>query len=199
MLVAENGYLGKDNLSRQYFALAVHGHNGSGWYPMIANDRFDKLGIEVQPWINRPDGYNLFCGQRGVGSRTMKSPPNWEGNAKTRFSGPWKLRPHPGKDAAKLIHLASLEADLLGAQRCIIWSSSSGVKALVAGVPVRYDAPHWICSAAAARLDAVEDCRDDAARRYALNCMANAQHSVEELESGAPFVTIAENIEAASW
>lgn len=199
VLVAENGYLGKDRSDRQLYALAVHGHNGSGWYPMTGDSRFAKLGIEVQPWVDRPEGYNLICGQRGVGSRTMKSPPNWEGTAARKIAGPNKLRRHPGKDALKAPHIASLESDLAGARRCVIWSSSSGVKALVAGIPVRYDAPHWVCQAAGARLDAAEDCRDDGARMYALHCMAHAQYSIEELESGEPFVAISENIEVATW
>lgn len=199
MLVAENGYLGKDDLGRQYYALAVHGHNGSGWYPMTGNDRFGKLGITLQPWVDRPDGYDLVCGQRGIGSRTMASPENWHTSALKRVPGRGKVRPHPGKDAAKAPALTSLDNDLAGAKRCIVWSSSSGVKALVAGIPVRYDAPFWICSAGATRLGEAEDRRDDGARLYAMQCMAHAQHSIAELESGEPFAAIRDNVEGATW
>ncbi len=195
MLVAENGYLNHADGHKTY-ALAIHGHNGSGWYPMFDDDRFQLLGTEPQPWIER-DGIDLICGQRGIGSREMASPPNWHVLAAKRIPQPdhCRVRLHPGNLPAK----TTVEEDLAAARRCIIWSSSSGVKALVMGIPVRYDAPHWICFAAGTRLVDPKDCRDDALRSYALQCMANAQYTIEEIESGFPFVTFRDACEEATW
>lgn len=196
VLVAENGYLGKDAEGRQYYALAIHGHNGSGWWPMFDDDRFAMLGIELQPWITR-DGIDLICGQRGIGSRQMASPPNWHINVTKRIPQPdkYRIRPHPGNLPAP----TTVEQDLEAARRCIIWSSSSGVKALVMGIPVRYDAPHWICSTAATRIDDPDDRISDAWRIEALRQMADAQFSVEELETGFPFTVYRDACEVAKW
>lgn len=187
VLVCENGYIGKDDQGRQYYAIAAHGHNGSGWWPSNGGERrFEKLGIEVKPWVKRPDGYALVCGQRGIGSPSMASPQNWHVNAAAHVAK-WhpnvKIRLHPGNQPAKI----PLETDLAGAAYCVIWSSSSGVKALIEGIPVIYDAPHWICEGAASRMRmSFEDPTDDE-RLEALERMAWAQWSVAEIESGEPF------------
>lgn len=201
VLVAENGYMGKDDQGRQYYALAIHGHNGSGWIPMHDDDRFAMLGIKLMPWVDRPQGYDLVCGQRGIGSRLMASPYNWHVQAIKRIPQPTnvRIRTHPGNLPAT----TTLESDLAGAQRCIIWSSSSGVKALIAGIPVWYDAPHWICSAGAYPLTgnrgAFMGDNPDEARLYAMTCMANGQYSVDELESGGPFATFRDSVGVATW
>ncbi len=196
VLVAENGYIGKDSTGWQYYALAIHGHNGSGWWPTFTDNRFDLLGIELQPWITR-DGVDLVCGQRGIGSRTMKSPPNWDRNVVPRIPQPskFRIRPHPGNLPAP----TTVEQDLEAARRCIIWSSSSGVKALAMGIPVRYDAPHWICSVAATRVGETADRTDNERRAYAMRRAASAQFSSAELESGFPFVVYRDACEVAKW
>jgi hypothetical protein len=202
VLVCENGYIGKDAEGRQHYAIAAHGHNGSGWWPVGAEDRFSALGVDVLPWVNRPDGYALICGQRGIGSPTMASPPNWHIGAQKRvkaFHPNTKLRLHPGNKAPAV----PLEQDLAGAAWCVIWSSSSGVRALCLGVPVIFDAPHWICEGAAMRLGAGGGTfPTDEQRAQALHRMAWAQYSVAEIESGEPFVRfrslIAERQKAAA-
>jgi hypothetical protein len=186
VLVCENGYIGKDAEGRQHYAIAAHGHNGSGWWPVGAEDRFSALGVDVLPWVNRPDGYALICGQRGIGSPTMASPPNWHIGAQKRvkaFHPNTKLRLHPGNKAPAV--------------------SSSGVRALCLGVPVIFDAPHWICEGAAMRLGAGGGTfPTDEQRAQALHRMAWAQYSVAEIESGEPFVRfrslIAERLKAAA-
>lgn len=202
VIVCENGYLGKDSQGRQLYAMSVHGHNGSGWFPIGDADRFAQLEIELQPWREgRDDGYLLLCAQRGIGSRTMASPAQWEiktGKALTAI-GQTKLtvRRHPGQVPAK----TTLEQDLEGARACVIWSSASGVKALVMGIPVIYTAPHWICADAAVRgVHAVASLmRNDEMRRRAMHKMAWGQRTVEEIESGEPFVIFRECLGEARW
>jgi hypothetical protein len=200
VLVCENGYAGVDSAGRQYYAIGVHGHNGAGWYPCGNEDRFVALGIAVEPW--RADGSHvLICGQRGIGSKQMASPPNWHTFAaqemKKRTSRPIRIRQHPGNGPPAV----PLEDDLAGAWACCIWSSSCGIRALAAGVPVFYSAPKWICAEAASRdLDSIETPgRDDAARLSALSRMAWGQRSVDEIETGEVFVRIRENAEARQW
>jgi hypothetical protein len=199
VLVCENGYIGKDAEGRQRYAISVHGHNGSGWFPEGTEDRFAALGIELAPW--RTDGQHLLiCAQRGIGSRKMASPPSWEYDATRRIGKATKrvtrVRAHPGNKAAAI----PLENDLADAWACVIWSSSAGVKALTLGVPVLYDAPHWICERAARPLVYAENpLRSDVPRLEALRHMAHGQWSVAEIESGEPFARILANIKAATW
>lgn len=197
VLVAENGYIGKDEIGRQLYALSVHGHNGSGWFPVGEEDRFTPLGIEVYPWVDRPEGYALICGQRGIGSRQMASPSNWHYQIQKYLGqfGPTKVRLHPGNKPAT----TRLDDDLAGANKCVIWSSSSGVLALTLGVPVMYDAPRWICQQAAVSSRSDGLIIDDDLRRKALHKMSWGQWRVSELESGEPFIRIRDNIGAAKW
>jgi len=199
VVVCENGYIGKDERDRQLYAISVHGHNGSGWWPTGDTDRFGALGIDVKPW--RTEGeYILVCGQRGIGSALMASPVLWHEKAATRIqkidSHPIKLRLHPGRHEA----VVPLNTDLSKAHAVAIWSSSSGVKALVEGIPVVYDAPRWIASDSGVPLsDIGKLCRDDEKRKTALHKMAWAQWTVDEILRGEPFARIKERLGSASW
>lgn len=193
VLVAENGYLGADTEGRQFYALAVHGHNGSGRFPEGGPERFAALHLQPANW--RESGEHvLVCGQRGIGSRTMASPPDWHNQAARRLRSatkrPVQVRGHP---EAAPPPVGTLAENMAGAHAVVVWSSGSGIKALMAGYPVYYDAPRWILEGASRRLG--EDIEapkvDDAARLRALERMAWAQWSVAEIESGEPFVRLA--------
>ena len=141
VIVAENGYL--QQIDKTYYALATHGHNGSGWSPVGADDRFAKLGFTIKPPREGGD-YILVREQRGIGSELMASPPGWGQKMlavlQRNTSFPVRLMQHPG-DKGKL------EKDLAAmskARSVVIWSSAIGVRALVEGIPVQHFAPHWI-------------------------------------------------------
>lgn len=200
VLVCENGYCGKDDVDRQLYAISVHGHNGSGWFPVGDEDRFASLNVTLEP--ARDGGkYILVCGQRGIGSREMASPQQWEDKVYKRIKAMGfdaKIRRHPGK----VKPATTLDEDLAGARMCVIWSSASGVKALAMGIPVVYCAPHWICEGAAGfGLSDVEKgfALDADARLAAMRRMAHAQWRVAEIESGEPFARIAARIGEATW
>lgn len=200
VLVCENGYCGRDAEGRQLYAISVHGHNGSGWFPVGDGDRFAPLGVELKPWNSNPRGHILVCAQRGIGSRLMASPARWESQMAKRLAAmrlPFKVRQHPGRKPSE----TTLEQDLAGARACLIWSSASGLRALQMGVPVAFAAPHWIASGAASRgLVGVERLvMDDEARLAAFQRLAWAQWTVDEIESAEPFVRIRENLEHAKW
>ena len=172
VIVAENGYLQQQD--KTYYALATHGHNGSGWWPVGADDRFAKLGFAIKPPRDGGD-YILVREQRGIGSQLMASPPNWGPTMvkvlQRHAPHPVKLMPHPG-DKGKL------EKDLAAiskARSVVIWSSAIGVRALVEGVPVQHFAPHWICETWGK------------GREAALQHMAHAQFHFDEIASGEPF------------
>lgn len=200
VLVIENGYCGRDADGRQFYAIAVHGHNGSGWFPVEHDDRLTPLGIDLQPWRTAP-GYILVCGQRGIGAKTMASPRGWEDRAANQLKAMGfkdvRIRRHPGR----FVSPTTIDQDLDGAEMCVIWSSACGVRALERGIPVVFCAPHWICEGAAGRgLGAVESPRrDELARLSAFGRMAHAQWSVEEIASGEPFRRILAKLDEARW
>lgn len=173
VLVVENGYLAKTE--KTHYAISTRGHCGSGWSPVGAEDRFTTLGFELMPMNYDREGYPLVCGQRGVGSSLMASPPRW-GEAMARSIPGSRFRPHPGQLAPR----TTLADDLRGASKVVVWSSAVGVRALVEGIPVVHHAPHWICSGWE---------RD---REGTLNRMAHAQWSVSEIGSSEPFARMRE-------
>ncbi len=199
VIVCENGYMGRDELDRQLYAIAVHGHNGSGWFPQGDDDRFSSLKIELHPW--RDGAHLLVCAQRGIGSREMASPHGWHDRTKVQLRAMGfknvKIRLHPGRFKPE----TTLEQDLEGAAACVIWSSSSGVRSMALGIPTIFCAPHWILEGGGGRgLGALSaPPRDDALRLAAFQRMAHAQWRVDEIESGEPFARILDGIEGATW
>lgn len=192
VIVAENGFVGKDENGLQYYSLALDGQNGSGrWYVGLEN-RFDLLGIEVKPWREPvPTGHLVIRGQRGIGRPGVASPPDWH-NAVARGLRTHRkiiVVEHPGVGS---VTDTKHEHYLDGAHALIIWSSAVGVKALIAGVPVFCHSPYWVCKVGAARCEMEHELflTDDIAnaRRFnALHHMAWAQWSLAEIETGEPF------------
>lgn len=172
VIVMENGYLQKTD--KTTYAISTHGHNGSGWFPVGDEDRFSKLGFEIKPW-RMGGAYTLVCAQRGIGSRLMASPPQWAEKFAKKLQQAGRhvrIRQHPGNFAPKV----PLLDDLAAAVSVAIWSSGAGVRALVEGLPVHHDAPHWICEGWS-----LGD------RFPALNRMAHGQWHHEEIATGEPF------------
>jgi len=184
VIVMENGYLQK--VDKTMYAISVGQHNGAGRFPVGGEDRFTKLGFEIKPWREGGE-YVLVCAQRGIGSKLMASPPWFVKKAaeQTRGIGPVKVRLHPGNFVAKV----PLVADLAKAKVCVIWSSGSGVRALVEGVPVIHYAPHWIC-----QRPVKSDPWCDLDRTHALHRMSHGQWHVDEITTGEPFARILEGL-----
>ncbi len=201
VVIAENGYFAQ--VDKTYYALSVHGHVGSGWFPVGDEDRFAKLGAEVKPWrsIGEKGREVLVRDQRGIGSVLMASPPNWGRKTVTQISS-WvggkrvTLMAHPGDKNKYALDAAALK----NADACVIWSSAIGVRALIAGIPVWYAAPHWVCEEGAASFKnfAVAK-RDDEARMRALHRMSHGQWHFDEIGTGEPFARIIANREKATW
>lgn len=194
VIVAENGYIGVDGDGIQNYALALHGHNGSGRWPDGDGSRFRALNIEPAPW--RTSGKHIAIrGQRGIGSKLMASPHEW--HKKTHLAVMQKTGraiytiEHPGNGA---VSNQQHNAYLRDAHALIIWSSSVGVKALCMGVPVFYDAPHWVCESAARKgFDNIEQpLMDDGLRLRALERMAHSQYFVAEIATGEPIMRLLE-------
>jgi hypothetical protein len=104
VIVAENGYIGRDSQKRQYYSLAIHGHNGSGvWYPK-GPERFHKMGIHLEPW--RLTGKNiLICPNRRIGPKKFQMPENYDKHIACGLlsvtNRTIRTRPHPGNGTGR--------------------------------------------------------------------------------------------------
>jgi hypothetical protein len=181
VVVAENGYYGADAQGRRLYALSLGEHHHGGASKTVAK-------INMTPWRTVGD-HILVCGQRGIGSKRMKSPQDWiDGTVADRLAvktrRPVRFRKHPGKDAPTV----PLADDLKGCHAVVVWHSAAGVEALLAGVPVFYAAPRWIAEKAAAALEGADLERPFMGDRTAglANALAN-QWSIDEIASGEAF------------
>jgi len=200
VLVAENGYIRTDGYGRQHYAIARSRHNGGGTWPVGGPERWKALGIDMKPWRlpqdYRVDGelrqqHLLVCGNRSFGTRGNIMPVGWEKNARQRLSKATdreiRLRFHPGNDEPGV----PLAADFEHCYGVAVWSSSCGVAALVAGIPVICEANWWICKPAASatfeEMNGLTLVEADRRRMAALEALAWAQWTVEEIAAGIPF------------
>lgn len=144
VIVAENGYLGREWRGSAWYAMSLNQHNGYGFWKGAHPNRWEELGIELKPW--RETGEEIVVlAQRGIGSPLVRQPPGWvesvaipylKANTKRKI----RVRVHPGKFKKGL----PLEEDIKNAWAVVTWASGAGLKALVEGVPVFYGAEKWI-------------------------------------------------------
>lgn len=184
ILVAENGYIGKDEEGGKLFAMARDHHNGAGSWESGGAERWAGFGLEVLPWRER-GSHVLVLPQRGIGEPGVAMHPAWTGHAIRTLGRATKrevrLRRHPGDTKAEPY------ADLAGAWAAVTWGSSAAIKALVAGIPVFHELPSWI-GAGAARLGLGEIEKPFLGDRLPmLERLAWAQWRIGEIERGEAF------------
>jgi hypothetical protein len=200
VLVAENGYLGAGGTSPKfdvlkgpqpghYYALAKGGHNGQGVWPTGGPGRWARLGIDLKPWRSGGD-YVLVLANRSFGIPGRLMPETWPAEIGARLKDmqrlPVRQRGHPGNDAPSV----PLAQDLAAAAAAVVWHSSAGLHALVAGVPVYCDAPHWIGKSAALPVEALGAKAKPVSmpeRLPMFERLAWAQWTLDEIASGEPF------------
>lgn len=193
VIVAENGYLGADCEGRQLYALAAGGHNGTGrWWPerLDGAARWKALGLDLAPW--RAAGQHvLVCPAREFGTRLTATPSFWAEETAARLrlltDRPVRVRQHPRQVEARGGKAVPLAEDLAGAWCVVVWGSTAGLRALLAGVPAVYRQPDWIgAPAASAELASViSPLRPD--RLPMFERLACAQWTTEEIARGEPF------------
>ena len=194
VIVAENGYAGRDAEGRQYYALSAAWHQRPLIESRITNheSRFSKLGIAVKPW--RADGKHiLICPQRGFGVRPHCMEKRWPGqtaNALRQYTKrPVRIRPHPEDRDVPVQDRTRrpLDEDLADCWAVVVWSSTAGVKALIAGIPVFRCGPNFIAEAAAKHGIAEIEGPLLGDRGAAFERLAWGQWSIAEIDAGLPF------------
>lgn len=181
VIVAENGYIGRDQGGWPHYALASGQHNGAGLWVVGDEDRWTPLNVKLKPWRQTGD-HILLLPQRSIGSPGVAMPKNWLAEVRRRLATrrPIKVRPHPGTNRVPL------DPDLRDCWAAVTWGSGAAIKALVAGVPVFHEFEQWI-GAPAARfgLDIENPFLGD--RLPMLRRVAWAQWSLPEIATGTPF------------
>lgn len=175
VLVAENGYLGNELAGERWYALALSHHNGAGAWPKGGPERWDSLGIELEPFRPVAGGECILLPQRGIGPAGVAMPRNWQRDTERQLRDvgmPYRVRPHPGTGAC-----VPLEVDLARAGAVLTWGSGAALKALQMGVSVFSDFPKWV-----GRQD-----NTDAGRIAMFRRLAWAQWRLSEISNGEAF------------
>lgn len=210
VLVAENGYIGpasdaeplgscpKFDLDggmqpQHMIALARGAHNDDtpGCWPDGDIARWRALGITLAPW--RAAGRHVVvCANRSFGTPGRIQPHDWERDVCERLrrvtDREIRVRSHPGTHAPK----RALATDLADAWAMVIWHSSAGVHALVAGVPVICEAPAWSCRRAAGNSITEIEAPPMPERAPVFERLAWAQWSFAEIATGEPIRRLVE-------
>ena len=171
VLVAENASWGNGFQGRKWLTLARSFHNTAGMVLVGGSDRWDALGVELQPW--RTGGETVLLPQRGIGPKETAMPRDWLEGAERRFPG--RVRRHPGRNPAK-----PLVDDLARCGRVVTWGSGAAVQALMWGIPVISDMPNWIA----------EQDNTDAGRLEMFRRLAWAQWEPHETEDATAFARL---------
>lgn len=186
VVIAENGYFGREWRDGVWYAVAIGHHNGAGRWTAEGPCRWEGLGVDLKPW--RTDGQEIVVlAQRGIGHRLVREPSGWSntvaGALKQRTRRKVRIRRHPGRYPAKV----PLADDLKDVWAAVTWGSSAGIEALRLGVPVFYGFPMWIGASAALPL------ADDLERPFLGNRvpmferLAFAMWELGEIRSGEAF------------
>ena len=166
VLVTENAAWGNGFAGDKWYSLARNRHNTSGMFPVGGNDRWERLGVDLDPW--RSGGETVILPQRGIGSPPTAMPIRWSDRVKHLG----RIRRHPGTRPA-----IALEQDLANCSHVVTWGSGAAIKALMMGIKVTSHMPNWIG----------EQDNTDSGRLAMFRRMAWAQWRLSELESGEAF------------
>lgn len=137
VIVAENALWGNAFAGDRWVYLARDYHNLNAGFPVGGQERWDSLGVELEPFRTWGDEIVLLA-QRGIGPARTASPLNWSRTAAIRFGG--RVRRHPGNHPECAVPLRD---DLARASRVVTWSSGAAVSALQWGIPVTSMLPGW--------------------------------------------------------
>lgn len=172
VIVTENATWGNDFAGRRWYTLARNYHNVAGMFPIGGPERWDSLGVELEPF-RTGEGETVILASRGIGPAAYRMPPGWAQRQ------PGRLRPHPGRNAAQAV---PLRQDLANCGKVITWGSAAAMQALMWGIPVKSFQPNWIG----------EQDNSEADRLRMFRELAHAQWTLDEIASGEPFARLLE-------
>lgn len=186
VIVAENGYLGREWRDGYWYALSLGKHNGAGRWHIGGPERWDGWNVPLPDWSTGGEEIVVLA-QRGIGQREIREPAGWParvvGELRSRTKRHVRIRRHPGESPPAV----TLADDLANAFACVTWSSGAALKAILMGVPVFYGCPSWIGASAALPVSADLEQPFRGSRLPMLRRLAWAMWNTQEIESGEPF------------
>jgi len=192
VICVENPYINHDVDGKEYLAMALNSHNGSGKTPFQNEDRLTRLGVEFEPW--KEGEHILVIGQRGIGSPQMRSPSLWGEKTAQKLEHiqdrPVIHRPHPGRVIPE--DLPSLESQMEGAYCLVMWASNCATTALRQGIPVFFDAPHCVLQKGCRKghIDINSPIKSDERRLQAYRDLSYAQWNLDEVRTGEAYTRL---------
>jgi len=169
VFVFENASWGNSFCGQRWYTVALGYHNLKGHFPMRGPERWDSLGVKLEPW--RTGGETVILPSRGIGPPAVAMPLDWTRGAYKRHGG--RVRNHPGRGPAAV----PLQTDLKSAGHVVTWGSGAAILAVMWGIPCTSYLPNWVGG---------QD-NTDAGRLAMLRRLAWAQWTIEEIENGQPF------------
>jgi hypothetical protein len=179
VLVFEHSWIGLEGV----YACCLGHHNGAGTWHIGSERRWPSFGIEVKPWRTEGD-HILVVPQRGMGVAPVAMPRGWTSDVLARLA-PITKRPIVVRYPQDRIH--PFEPELRGAHAVVTWASGAGVKAIINGVPVFYEMPHWIGAYAAINGLTSLELPYLGERDTFFHRLSWAMWRAEEIERGEPF------------
>jgi hypothetical protein len=169
VIVVENGYLGKNWIGRDWYAVSLNHHNGAGLIPYGGPERWDSFGFEIEP-MRDPGEEVILLPQRGIGEKGVAMPADWKANALRVYPNA-RVRLHPGKNPAP-----DLIEDCARAWHVFTHGSGAGIKCMAAGIRCVSTWPRWIGYEGC---NILQDTRLGMFRR-----LAWAQWTIDEVKNG---------------
>ncbi len=115
VFVVENGYWGNEFAGKRWYSISLNYHNGAGTFRVGGNDRWDSLGVELEPW--RDGKEVIVLPQRGIGCDGVRMPDTWLSSIVhllNKCGIGHRIRHHPGQNP----NIIPLEEDIKKCEVC---------------------------------------------------------------------------------
>ncbi len=201
------GYWGRRNKNRYdgYHKLSLNGRHPTDYFQAVPHpaDRFEHFGIDIAPW--RQSGRHIIVAGMSAKGATCEGfvPQQWEGQTITALrrltDRPIVYRPKPSWIGAKPIAGSTFQPGIAlvdaldNAWAVVCHHSNIAIDAILAGVPV-------VCTQGVATkiasgdLSCIESLPMPDNRAQWAADIAYAQWSMDEMESGAAWLHLAEEV-----
>jgi hypothetical protein len=191
VIVAENGFLGRDAPGGPWYSVTETNPLAAGTWPAGNGDRWEEVGAKICEW--RTGGNEIIIlAQRGIGPPKVRQPDGWHRRIAEQLRAAGhkvRIREHPGEKPP----VTPLEVDLRNARAVVTWASGAAFKALLLGVPVFYGCATWVGREAAIPLDLINNRAMTTQWRERLPTfqrLAWSQWRTHEIATGLPFLRL---------
>lgn len=210
VIVAENGFLGRDRIGGPWYSITEGNPLACGRWPApyepmgrspIAEARqalalplaysrlgwlLDLMDVEICEWRKGGDEI-IILAQRGIGPNGIRQPDGWHRRTAEQLRAAGhrvRVREHPGEKTPPV----SLHDDLRSARAVVTWASGAAFRALLLGVPVLYGCKAWVGRDAGTPLEVARNLKINWPERLpTFQRLAWSCWQIPEIATGLPF------------